>query len=120
MDDHPHLTEFQMMIKAPGFIFMPLILLAGVVAIVACVRASRRADPATRWRPVWWALAPLALSILGVIVGLIARSLAGHTGPIPLTKWRYLGYTIELGLLVSSIPLLWAIAIASRRPTATV
>ncbi|VTU01216.1 unnamed protein product [Gemmataceae bacterium] len=119
MDDHPHLTEFQMMIKAPGFIFMPLILLAGVVALVVCVQASRRADPVTRWRPIWWALAPLALSVLGVIVGLIHTMRLGRPGPIPLTLWRYLAYTIELGALVSSIPLLWAIAIASRRPPAT-
>jgi hypothetical protein len=110
--------DFMLLLKAPGYIFGPLMLLAGVAAVVACARASWRPDRAARRRAVAWALVPLALGVVGATYGAVRWGLSGQVAQDRAFVWGLLGYTVLFGALVAALPLAWAAALVRRRPVA--
>jgi hypothetical protein len=106
------------MIRAPGYIYGPGMLITCLIALVICLRSTRSGEPFLARRQLVWSIAPLLVAVVGVIHGCIAV-VVFEDGPIPaggLTQARkQLGYTLELGVLFSSIPLLWSAMISLRR-----
>ncbi|MBA4066099.1 MAG: hypothetical protein C0501_20745 [Isosphaera sp.] len=106
------------MVKSPGYIFGPLMLLAGAAAVVACVRATRRADRTSARRAVTWSLTPIALGIVGAMVGAAVWWLSDRVAPDRLEVWMRLGYVVLFGVFVAAVPLVWSSALLVRRPPA--
>lgn len=108
--------DFMLLLKAPGFIFGPLMLIAGLVAVVVCVRASLRPDRVSHRRAVAWSLAPLALGLVGATYGAVHWAVSGRVAPDRGFVWLLLGYTVLFGVLVTAVPLVWATALTRRKP----
>ncbi len=111
--------DFLLLLKAPGYVFGPLMLLGGLAALVACARATRRADRAARRRALVWALVPLAVGAVAAAFGAVRWGLSGQVAPDRAFVWGLLGYTVLFGTLVTAGPLAWAAVLAVRRPVAT-
>lgn len=97
------------LLSSPGYIFGPAMLLSGLVALVVCLRATRQRQPIRPRRIVIWSAAPLALGVVGALVGCIIWSLEKDAVPheAAMRGLMALGYTILFGLIVSSVPLIW-------------
>jgi hypothetical protein len=94
-----------------GTIFGPAIWLAGIVAIVLCVRATRRPSPERRQLAFRASLAPFALGVLGVFVGLAvcaANQIAADAGA--LLKVCLAGFVVTVPALV------WSLSLPRPRP----
>jgi hypothetical protein len=108
------------LINSPGYIFGPAMLLSGLIALVICLRATRHGQTFRPRRIVIWSVAPLALGIVGALVGCIVWSL--QKDPVPhdaaVRGVMALGYTILFGLIVSSVPLIWTGFLMRRRSRA--
>ena len=107
-----------LIVQSPGYIFGPLMLLAGVAAAVVCARATRHADRVRAIRALTWSLAPVALGVLGAIVGGIVWALADRPATDPARAWAALGCTILFGAIVAAVPVAWSLALLRRRPLA--
>jgi len=95
-----------------GYIFGPIIVIAGVVALTLCLRATLRMDsPHARRTALFGSLSPFAAGICGAIFGFIYCLLLGQQA----VQWLALGKVCLAGLVVSTIPLLWCLALF-RRP----
>jgi hypothetical protein len=109
---------FLMLVKSPGYIFGPLMMLAGLVAVVMCVRATLRPERANTRRALRWSAVPPALGVVGAIYG----AAVGIIGGFPANAWvaaaPYLAGTILFGVFVAIVPALWALVLLQRRPTA--
>ncbi len=103
---------FEMVVRSPGLIFGPLMLLTGAIAVVACVRATRRADRAAARRALVWSGLPPVLGVVGAMVG------AAVGAPNP--EWMALVATIAFGVFVAILPALWSLVLLRQRPTAIV
>jgi hypothetical protein len=92
-----------------GLIFGPAILLAGIVALGLCLWATLRSTPRRTQRlAVAISFLPLAISICGAVVGAILWwALAWPESTAAAS--RNLGQVCLAGLVVSSVPLLWAL-----------
>ena len=99
-----------------GLIFGSAILLAGVVALGFCLRASLRAKPARASRvAVTFSLLPFALGICAALVGL-GLWLAGAMPDVArLDAAMNLGKACLAGLVTTAVPLGWALILVRLR-----
>jgi hypothetical protein len=98
-----------------GLIFGPAILLAGVVALGLCVWATRRSSPRRTQRlAVTVSFLPLAISMCGALVGAILWWSLAWPESTAATA-RNLGKVCLAGLVVSSVPLVWALLLLRLR-----
>ena len=116
------------LIRSPGYIFGPGMLLAGLIALIICLRASWSRQSFDPRRSFIWSAAPLMIGIMGAMIGCILAVIeieswpAAEKGPVPewaLERARmHLGFTILFGLFVSSVPLVWTglLYLRSSRP----
>ncbi|MFO0826390.1 MAG: hypothetical protein U0792_25270 [Gemmataceae bacterium] len=94
-----------------GFIIAPLMWLAGLVAIGFCIRATRNAG--SRNLAIKVSLAPLAVGIIGMIWGSVMVFTMAQV-PNDTDAALSIGKVGLAGLVVTAIPLLWALSL--RRP----
>jgi hypothetical protein len=100
---------FVMVIQSPGYIFGPAMLLAGLIAVYMCVRASRAGAPdRARWVALAAALSPIAIGLLGAVFGALVLWQVGAAAQDWANAWQYLACTVVFGVFVSLIPLVWA------------
>jgi hypothetical protein len=89
-----------------GYIFGPAIMLAGAAALAVCGwQTFRRASERSRRLAIGVALSPTALALCGVPFG-IAVGLAARA---PAVAWPALGKMVLAGVVVSAVPLVWAL-----------
>jgi hypothetical protein len=103
-------------VQSPGYIFGPLMLLAGLVALALCVRAALRPGRAAVRQALTWSLVPTALGVLGAIFGAIVRANAGQAALDSAAAWTALGCTVLFGVFTSALPVVWSFALLWRRP----
>ena len=108
---------FVMVLKSPGYIFGNLILLAGLVAVAMCVRATRRPDRASARRALVWSAVPVAFGVLGAIYGALVWAFTGPS-PDPARARLALFCTVVFGVFCAIVPALWALVLVQRRPPA--
>jgi hypothetical protein len=105
------------LVSSPGLIFGPLMLLAGAVAAGMCGWATLRPGPRAARRAAGWSVAPAALGVTGAAFGAIRWAVFYGPAVVPWSEvWPVLGYTALFGVLVSLVPLAWAVALARRAP----
>jgi hypothetical protein len=109
---------FVQVVRSPGYIFGPLTLLAGLVALALCARATLRSGRAAAHRALLWSLLPTALGVAGAIFGAIVWASSGKAAPDPAAVWAALGCTVLFGVFTSALPVLWSLALLWRRPPA--
>jgi uncharacterized membrane protein len=109
---------FLVVVQSPGYIFGPLMLLAGLTAVVLCVRATRRPDRVRARRALVWALVPPVVGMVGAICGAIVKALTDQPNKDWSAALPHLGGTILFGVFVALVPALWALVLFQRRPTA--
>src|SRR5438094_157734 len=97
--------DIVMMIRSPGYIFGPLMLVLGVAAVVVCVRAARRGDRPSARRAVGWSLSPIAAGLAGAVFGLTYWAAATRPDADRGVVWAALGYTVLFGVFVAAVPL---------------
>jgi hypothetical protein len=99
-----------------GWIFGPAILLAGVVALGFCLRATLRVSPAGAPRTAFtFSLLPFALGICAALVGL-GIWLAGGMPNVPVLEGTLnLGKACLAGLVTTLVPLAWALTLVRLR-----
>jgi hypothetical protein len=101
--------SFLSLFNTTGWIFGPAILLAGVVALVLCIRASLPGSaPQSRRVALFAALLPFALGICAAIVGFAVWQAAGAPAGDGFGPWPALGKACLAGLVVTVPPLGWA------------
>lgn len=108
---------FVLLLQAPGYIFGPLMMLAGFVAVVMCVWATFRTDRGSARRALMWSAVPPVLGVLGVIFGAIVWALNGPASD-PARARLALFLTIVFGVFCALVPALWALVLVQRRPPA--
>lgn len=108
---------FVMVLKSPGYVFGPLMLLAGLVAVGMCARATRRPDRAPARRALVWSAVSPALGVVGAIVGAVVWALNGPA-PDPALSRMALFCTFVFGAFCAVVPALWALVLLQRRPAA--
>ena len=95
-----------------GLIFGPAIMLAGVFALGLCLWSSLRSTPPSALRRVIaMALAPAILGVGGAVFGLGVW----WTQNVPGAPWWALGKVILAGMVVSAVPLIWALLLFRGR-----
>ena len=109
---------FLMVVKSPGYIFGPLMLLAGLAAVVACVRATRRPDRTAARRALRWSLLPPALGVVGALFGAVVALISGFPADRWVAAFPYLICTILVGVFVALVPALWSFVLLRRQPPA--
>ena len=108
---------FVMVLRSPGWIFGPLMLLTGLVAVGMCARATRRPDRIPARRALVCALVPPALGVVGALVGAVVWAVEGPMAD-PARSRMALFCTIVFGVFVAIVPALWALVLVQHRPTA--
>lgn len=112
------MSEFLLMVfRSPGWIFGPLMLLSGLVALAMCVRAMALTDRAAALRALRWSLVPSVLGVVGALVGGAVWALSGPAAD-PARAWMARFCTIVFGIFAATVPVLWAIALLFCRPPA--
>jgi hypothetical protein len=106
------------MVQSLGWLFGPLMLLAGLAALVMCARATVRTDRPVARRALMWALLPPVLGVVGAIVGLVVWFVSQPGAPNRGPNWLALGYTVLFGVFVALAPALWALVLLRQRPAA--
>lgn len=113
------MSEFLLTVfKSAGWLFGPLMLLGGLVALVVCVRATVRGDRASALRALRWALVPPALGAIGACYGGSIWAFSGVVVADPARAWMALFCTIVFGVFAATPAALWATALLLRRPPA--
>ena len=103
------------MIRSSGWMFGGAMLLAGLVALVLCARASWiRTDPARRAALIA-SITPLVLSFIGVLYGTVLLWHLSQDGLDVADDWPRLGFIVLFGMTISYVPLLWS-ALLRRGP----
>lgn len=94
-----------------GYIIGPAILLAGLAAVLLCVRASLRGSPPRApWTALMSSLVPVVIALfVGVPFGLIVVWRAGELAKDPGTLALNLGQMCLAGLVVTALPLAWSL-----------
>lgn len=107
---------FLWLFDSTGWIFGPAILLAGVLALAMCLRESVGATTVKRRRAALaWSLLPFVLGIAAALVG-AALWLAGTMPEVTTSNAaRRLGKACLAGLITTTPPLAWAVALVRRR-----
>jgi hypothetical protein len=108
---------FVLVFRSPGYIFGPLMLLAGLAAVALCLRATFRPDRPSARRALLWSLVPPALGVAGAIFGAVVLALADQPGKDWVQASKYLGCTILFSVFVAVIPALWSLVLLQRRST---
>jgi len=112
------MNDFLVMVfKSPGWIFGPLMLLSGLVAVVMCARATVRAERVAARRALRWSLVPPALGVVGAIVGGIVWAAHGPASD-PARARMALFCTVVFGVFCAAVPTLWSLVLLQRRPAA--
>ena len=94
-----------------GFIFGPTIMLAGVAALALCARVTFRSSSRRLLRAaVGFASLPLVLGVCGFVAGFVVCM----TEQVPVS-WLALGKVCLAGVVVSLVPLGWALLIYRAR-----
>jgi hypothetical protein len=100
-----------------GWVFGPLVLLAGIYALVICNWAD---SPRWAWRAVICSCMPFVLGVIAALWGLNLILEAGQQAGDRGMSWYYLGKTCLAGLVVTLPPLVWSLLLlrsrAGRRP----
>jgi hypothetical protein len=109
---------FVTVVRSPGYLFGPLMLFAGLIAVALCVQAARRLDRARARRALVWALVPPVLGVVGAISGAVVLALTEQPNKDWSAALPYLGGTILFGVFVALVPALWSFFLFRRRPTA--
>jgi hypothetical protein len=109
---------FVQVVRSPGYIFGPLMLLAGLVAAALCLRATLRPGRGGAQRALAWSFLPTALGVAGAIFGAAVWASSGRAAPDPAAVWAALGCTVLFGVFTSVVPVLWSLALLWRRPPA--
>ncbi len=91
-------------------------LLALVAALVLCLMGTVKRNPSSAQIALTVALLPLVVSILGALVGLSIAWREGLLTSEPLACSLDLAKLCLAGLIVSSLPLAWALALVRVRP----
>jgi drug/metabolite transporter (DMT)-like permease len=113
-------VDFKMMVQSPGYIFGPLMLALGVVAVVLCARATRRGDRPSAWRAAYWSLSPIAAGLVGAVVGAVVWAATGQQAADRSVPMMHLAYTVLFGGFVALLPLLWSATLFWTRPAPAV
>jgi hypothetical protein len=106
---------FVLMVRSPGLIIGPLVLLTALVAFAMCIRATLRADRSSARRALRWSAVPVACGVVGVIFGAIVCASAGQNISDAAI---YLFATFMFGVFAAAVPALWAFVLLVRRPPA--
>ena len=101
-----------------GLIVGPLMLAAGIVALVLCIRASQRPGASQLRQAVYASIMPLVIGICGASIGLVLILLSPPPGGIRDDNVAALGKVILAGLTVSAIPMLWCLMLLRPRVAA--
>jgi hypothetical protein len=104
-----------LMVKSSGLLFGVSMLLAGLVALVLCARATWVRTSRTRRAAVIASLAPLVIGIIGAAVQAVLLWLASQRGAVVAGDWPHLGYVVLFGLTISALPLLWSALLRHHR-----
>jgi hypothetical protein len=100
----------QWLFNTTGWIFGPAILLAGLVALILCLRASLWARSyGPRRAAMIWSFVPFATAVCGALFGLGLVFVVG-AGPTQ-EGWLALGKCCLAGLAVTVVPLAWAVVL---------
>lgn len=95
-----------------GAIFGSAIMLAGIAAIILCVRATLRGNTRRNQRiTIAVATLPFVLGICGFVFGIVFCWIAG----VPNISWAALGKVCLAGAVVSVVPLIWALLLYRNR-----
>src|SRR6516225_3612838 len=95
-----------------GYIVGPAIMLAGLLALLLCLRATRQIDsPQARRTALLASFLPLGAGFLGALFGLIWFLCFGPQGGIQMVQWQALGKVCLAGLVVTTFPLLWSLVL---------
>jgi hypothetical protein len=107
---------FLWLFNTTGLIFGPAILVAGVVALALCLRASLRATPArASWRALAFSLLPFGVGVCAALFGL-GLWLLGVMPEVPSGDAALaLGKACLAGLATTAVPLAWALALVCLR-----
>jgi hypothetical protein len=98
--------------RTPGPIFGPAMFLAGIVALILCVRATRRGSPEAARLAMHCSILPLCIGICGSLFGLGLLLASGK--PVGEQEWKLLGQCTMAGMVVTAVPLLWSYALRFR------
>jgi hypothetical protein len=95
-------------------------LLAGLAALISCLRATIHPESVPPRRALRWSLLPPALGVVGALVGagLVGYLwfVQGRLADEPVRMWTALGNTVLFGVFVAIVPALWALLLLQRRP----
>jgi hypothetical protein len=95
-----------------GWFVGPAIMLAGLVALILCLRASSWArSSGARRAAVISSLVPFAVGVCGVLFGLGVWWWSGQVAVNPWDPWLALGKCCLAGLVVTVVPLVWAVVL---------
>jgi len=111
-------TFFLTVVKSPGYIFGPLMLLAGLAAVALCVRATFRGDRGSARRALRWSLLPPAVGVVGAVFGAAVAAAEGFPANAWVAAAPYLAGTVLFGVFVAAVPALWSLVLLARRPAA--
>lgn len=98
-----------------GPIVAVVMFLAGIAAVVLCVRASRQPNVLPLRRAVYGSLLPLAVGIAGALFGLVYVLSENPPGGLQNEHWANLGKVVLAGLTVSAMPMLWCLMMLRPR-----
>jgi hypothetical protein len=104
------MNAFLWLFDTAGWIFGPAIMLAGLVALLLCLRASvwARARPASRTAFVA-SLVPFVAGICAAIFGFVIWQCATQPAANLSGPWLALGKVCLAGLIVTLVPLAWSL-----------
>jgi hypothetical protein len=99
-----------------GLIFGPAVFLAGIAALVLCVRATRNTSTARSQRTAMWAsFGPFVLGVCAMVVGLVVWVIEARATIDPATAFLNSGKAALAGLVVTLLPLAWALTLRRTR-----
>jgi hypothetical protein len=107
---------FLWVFNTTGLIFGSAILVAGVVALGSCLRASLRAKPARTPRmAVTFSLLPFAFGICAALVGCGLWMTGAMPDVARLDAALNIGKACLAGLVTTAVPLAWALILVRLR-----
>ena len=101
---------FFSLFNTTGYVFGSAIMVAGLLALGLCLRASLKSRPARAERlALAFSLSPLAIGVCGAVFGLAMLLSAGQLGGAGRETWLALGTVCLAGLVITVPPLTWSL-----------